>query len=331
MSVPPGEPSRIRYLSAGDVSACLPSLEARLDIASRALRALAQGSAEMPPKIGVHPRPGALLHAMPAWAREVDVVGMKWVSAYGGNAERGLPAIQALIVLNDPDTGAPTCILDGSVITTARTTAVSGVALRSLAPASVRCVALVGAGAQGRAHAELVRDLFPAAAISVYDRHPERALGLLRTAAANGFAAISLEETVTGADVVITMGALGSAFQILSTAWLAPTCVVVAVDFATHAPAALALEAGTFAVDDRAQFLAYREAGYFDGYPDPVTTLGELLLRGDRAGSRDGVGSRDGAGRVLVTHLGIGLADVLFADAVARVAESRGLGQLLPR
>jgi len=32
-----------------------------------------------------------------------------------------------------------------------------------------------------------------------------------------------------------------------------------------------------------------------------------------------------------VTHLGVGLADLVFADAILRAAEARGIGTLLPR
>ena len=36
-------------------------------------------------------------------------------------------------------------------------------------------------------------------------------------------------------------------------------------------------------------------------------------------------------GRVLVTHLGVGLADVVFGDAILRAAAARGLGTPIPR
>src|SRR5688572_15536385 len=103
---------RLRYLSAADVDRCLPDISARLDLAEQALRALATGTAEMPPKIGVHPRPGALLHAMPAWLRDSDLVGLKWIAAFPDNRSRGLPAISGLMVLNDAATGVPTWVMD---------------------------------------------------------------------------------------------------------------------------------------------------------------------------------------------------------------------------
>ena len=62
-------------------------------------------------------------------------------------------------------------------------------------------------------------------------------------------------------------------------------------------------------------------AGLFDGYPDPTATLGEAILDGTR---------RPASGRVVVTHLGVGLADVVFGAAIVSRAEAMQLGTLLP-
>src|SRR3972149_621280 len=78
-------PPPLRYLSAAELERCLPPVAERLDLAARALWAAGRGAAEMPPKIGVHPRPGALIHAMPAWLHETDVVGLKWIAAFPDN------------------------------------------------------------------------------------------------------------------------------------------------------------------------------------------------------------------------------------------------------
>ena len=66
-----------------------------------------------------------------------------------------------------------------------------------------------------------------------------------------------------------------------------------------------------------AQFVANREAGQFDGYPDPTGSLGEAIL---------GRSLVPATGRVLVSHLGVGLADVIFGDAILTRARSLGLG-----
>ncbi len=51
---------QLRYLSAAELARCLPGVETRIDLAAQALSALGRGAAEMPPKIGVHPRPGRI-------------------------------------------------------------------------------------------------------------------------------------------------------------------------------------------------------------------------------------------------------------------------------
>jgi ornithine cyclodeaminase/alanine dehydrogenase-like protein (mu-crystallin family) len=86
--------------------------------------------------------------------------------------------------------------------------------------------------------------------------------------------------------------------------------------------ATVARAAALFLVDDRGQFLANRDAGQFDDYPDPTATIGEAIIAGT---------TRPPTGRVVVTHLGVGLADVVFADAIVRRAEAAGLGTLLAR
>src|SRR3990172_11268268 len=158
MSAPP-----LRYLSAAELDRCLPDVGDRLDLCARALSALGRGAAEMPPKIGVHPRPGALLHAMPAWLRDGDLVGLKWVAAFPDNRAHGLPAINGLVVLNDAETGLPSWIMDAARITSVRTAAVSGLRIRLFTPADVRRVALIGAGVQARAHVEVIASLLPRA------------------------------------------------------------------------------------------------------------------------------------------------------------------------
>ena len=57
----------LRYLAGADVTAAMPPLPERLALAEQTLLGLA-GAAELPPKIGVHPRPdGSFAHAMPAY------------------------------------------------------------------------------------------------------------------------------------------------------------------------------------------------------------------------------------------------------------------------
>ena len=325
----------LRWFGVDDVVAAMPPLEERLRLAELTMTALARpGASQLPPKIAIHPRPdAAFVHAMPAHLRGDDVggdlVGMKWVAGYATNTALGLPSISAVIVLNDPETGVPVAILDGGPITAERTAAVSGVALRHFGPApSGVAVAMIGAGIQGRSHLPVVAGVLPGSAIRLFDRSMERAEALADVArSTDGIDRVSVHgtarEAVEGADVVITAASFGPAEerQTMTNDWLRPDATVVPIDYATYCAAEVARDAALFLVDQREQYFANRDAGNFDGYPDPSATIGEAIL----------AGMPRPAGRVVVTHLGVGLADLVFADAVVRAATAAGRGTILPR
>jgi ornithine cyclodeaminase/alanine dehydrogenase-like protein (mu-crystallin family) len=326
----------LRYLAAADVLAAMPDLDARLALAERTLVALV-ADADLPPKIAVHPRPdGSFAHAMPAHLRgaspsgDDDLVGIKWVAGYPANTALGLPAIHAVVVLNDAATGVPVAILDGGPITAMRTAAVSGVAIARFAPrvaGRAPRAGLIGAGVQGRSHLAVLGRTLPGVRLSIYDRNPDRAVELRddarRTAGiAEVEAAPDAKAAVAAADVVVTAASFGPVRQVMTGDWLASDALVVPVDYATYCAADVARSASLFLVDHRDQFLDNRAAGLFEGYPDPAATIGEAIIADT---------PRPTGGRVVVTHLGVGLADVVFGSAILRRAEAMGLGTLLAR
>jgi ornithine cyclodeaminase/alanine dehydrogenase-like protein (mu-crystallin family) len=329
----------LRYLSGSDVVAAMPPLAQRLALAERTLRGLA-GNAELPPKIGVHPRAeSSFAHAMPALLPggaadgSADRLGMKWVSGNPANNAAGLLGIYGVLVLNDPVSAAPIAILDAGPITAERTAATSGVAIRAFAPPAAvgpenhaPRAALIGAGVQGQSHVPVLGFVLPGVALAIFDRDEVRAEALAELARRTpGIAAVrvaaSARDAVEGADVVITAASFVAPpeRQVMTSDWLTSQALVVPVDYATYCSAEVAREASLFVVDHTAQFLANREMGNFDGYPDPAAMIGEVL---------DDVRP---PGRVVSTHLGTGLADVLFGAAILAAAEERGLGTILPR
>ncbi|MCI0344653.1 MAG: hypothetical protein L0221_04305 [Chloroflexi bacterium] len=331
-AVPP-----LRYLGAEDVLTAMPPLDERLALAERTLTALATpGAAQLPPKIAIHPRPAtAFVHAMPAHLRASDpsgdLVGMKWVAGYTTNNELGLPSISAVVVMNDAATGLPTAILDGGPITAQRTAAVSGVALRHFGPrldGRAARVGILGAGVQGRSHLPVLGRVLPGLELRIFDRHAERAAELAEAArSTDGIASATsvaeARDAAEGADVVVTAASFTSPEhrQALTNDWLSPEVSLVPIDYDTYVAADVAHRAALFLVDHTEQFLANRAAGHFAGYPEPRGMLGTAILE---AWPRP-------AGRVLVSHLGVGLADVVFGDAIVRRAVALGLGTLLPR
>jgi ornithine cyclodeaminase/alanine dehydrogenase-like protein (mu-crystallin family) len=327
------------YLDGAAVHAAMPDVAARIELAERTMLALIE-DADLPPKIGVDARPtGSFGHAMPAFLRgpasdgSTDLMGVKWVVGFPANSGRGLPTIHATVILSDALTGLPIAMLDGAPITADRTAAISGVAIRHWGPTTRGAipqgarVAILGAGVQARSHVPVIGHLLPGASVVIHDRHPERAEAVAEIARntpgiATAKTASNTHDATIDADVVVTAVSFGPIRQTLGKADLAPNALVIAVDYATSVHHAVAQEAGLFLVDEPGQFLAQRAAGQFDDYPEPGSTIG-LAIR-DRI-------TRPATGRVLVSHLGVGLADLVFADVIVRNATTAGLGIKLPR
>ncbi len=166
--------------------------------------------------------PGGFFGMMPA--RTPDGLGIKLVTFYPRNAERGIPTHMATIFLVDPETGAPLAVMDGRLITEMRTAAVSAAATKLLASPDAKILAILGSGVQARSHVEalrLVRQFEEVRVWSPTTAHAERL--------ANGIGAkaMSAEEAVRDADIVVT--ATNSKMPILCGAWLKPGCHVNAV------------------------------------------------------------------------------------------------------
>jgi len=153
-----------------------------------------------------------------------DVMGVKTVTFYPGNAELGLHTHMAVIELLRRSTGEPLAVMDGRLITEMRTAAVSAVALDALAPATATSLGILGSGVQARSHIEAFRRVRPALnEIRVWSRTTANAE---RLAAETGARVVSIEEAAAS-DVVLTV--TSSPTPILEGKWLSESAVVLAV------------------------------------------------------------------------------------------------------
>ena len=171
--------------------------------------------------IAVDP-PGGFFGMMPALTP--DGLGIKIVTFYATNAERGIPTHMATIFLVDPETGTPLAVMDGTLITEMRTAAVSAAATKLLASPGAKVLAILGSGVQARSHVEALRLVRQFEEVRVWSRTPEQAE---RFAKEFGAKAMSGEEAVRGADVIVT--ATNSKMSVLRGAWLKPGCHVNAI------------------------------------------------------------------------------------------------------
>jgi ornithine cyclodeaminase/alanine dehydrogenase-like protein (mu-crystallin family) len=166
--------------------------------------------------------PGGFLGLMPALTP--DGLGLKAVTFYPPNADRGIPTHMATIFLVDPETGAPLAVMDGTLITQMRTAAVSAAATRLLALLDAKTLAILGSGVQARSHAEALRLVRNFEEIRVWSPTREHAEQFAKEIGAKP---MSAEEAVRGADIIVT--ATNSKTPLLKGSWLKPGCHVNAI------------------------------------------------------------------------------------------------------
>ena len=117
------------------------------------------------------------INAMPGYiGGEYDMAGIKWIGSGPMNYKKGLPRASVTIILNDPDTKIPLCIADGTKVSTMRTGASGGVAIKHLAKKDASVMTICGAGAQAPTQFEAAMIGRPSInTLYVYDIRPENA------------------------------------------------------------------------------------------------------------------------------------------------------------
>lgn len=320
----------VLMLSHADVVAALPAAECA-DAMAAVLAAHARGGAYMPLR-SVMAAPGAagFMGMMPGWRGGDDAVfSLKLVCVIPGNPARGLDAHQGIVGLFDGETGIPTAILNASAITQIRTAAVTAVATRELARADARVLAILGAGVQAAAHLEalaLVRDFDEVRVYSPTRTHVE-AVVARAPSRVRAVAAVSAEEAVRGADVVVV--ATSSREPVLEHAWLSPGMHVNAIG--ASLPSAREIEVQTVAAsalfadsreslrNEAGEYLLALEQGAIAGESHVRASLGEVL-----AGIA--AGRRDDSELTLFRSLGLAVEDLAAAEHAVAAARRLGLG-----
>ena len=287
-----------------------------------------EGRVEMPPKPGIHTRTDAFIHAMPAYIPSMKAAGMKWVSGYPENQKKGLPYISGLLILNDPETGLPTVVMDATWLTAQRTGAATAIAAKYMARKESSSVGILACGVQGRSNLEALACLFKITKVKAFDSHPEVAQRFSREMAAKVHADIEVvknpKDAVVGLDLVVTSGPiLKTPSPAIEADWLAEGAFASPVDFDSYWKGDALRQADKLATDDINQMEYYRKSGYFKNTPQPYADLGAIVT-----GWKPG---REKANeRTICINLGIALDDMATAILIYRKAVELGMGTVLP-
>ena len=239
---------------------------------------------------------GRMFGIMPGAMGDRAPFGAKLISVYPENFANGRQSHQGLVVLFEPETGEPVCVLHAGEITAIRTAAASAVATDALARPEASRLAILGYGEQAATHARAIVKVRDLRSIAVWGRSPARAqafasrmtaeLSLPITAVAD------VEQAVAEADIVCTVTSARE--PILKGAWIRPGAHVNLVGSSFAGPVEVdhdLVARSRFIADSRegvlrqgAEFLSTKAAGLIND-DHIVAEIGEVLA-GDVAGRR---------------------------------------------
>lgn len=251
------------------------------------------------------------------------LLGFKAAGFWPLNRELGGEPHQATIMLFDPATGRPRCMMDGNAITTARTAAAGELGLRVLARADSTSLCMFGTGVQARAQLSAALRALPSLRTVRYVSHD----GKPNTNFEDGFdgtcrpvLAVDVDVAVAASDVVIT--ATPGAGPLFSAAAVRPgthlNCVGADTRGKRELPESL-LERCRLVVDDSEQARSLGETQWAPSVPH--VELGDLLT-GKCALNRH-------ADDVTVFDMtGLALQDLVVGEYLYEAANAAGVGRV---
>lgn len=262
--------------------------EVCIPIVRQAMIALSAGETRQHLRSIIPLAEGRMFGIMPGALGERTFFGAKLISVFPENFSKGLQSHQGVVVLFDPDSGAPVCIAHAGEVTAIRTAAASAVATDALARPDATRLALLGYGEQAETHLRAIAQVRPLSAVTIWGRSFEIAQAFAtRMSQETGLpvsAASSVQAAVAEVDIVCTVS--GAVEPILMGAWVRPGTHLNLVGSSRAGPTEVDSELvarSRFIADYRegvllqgAEFLRARQAGLI-GDDHIVAEIGEVL------------------------------------------------------
>jgi alanine dehydrogenase len=321
----------LRYFSRRDVARLLP-LDVCIPAVRDAFRDHALGRSLGSGVLGLHTGNGGFHIKAAGLGGDHPLFATKINGNFAGNAARGLPRIQGLVVLCDARDGTPLAIMDSIEITALRTAAATAVAADALARRDAGTVTIAGCGVQAPYQLRALALVRPLRRVWAYDTDPARAEALAaqvgRSLGVPAATTPDLASAAAASDIVITC--TSAERPILFVGDVRPGTFIAAVgaDSDTKSELDPALMAGAAVVPD------LTEQAAFIGDLHHALAAG-VMTREDVRGELGGVLSGTACGRrgedevVVFDSTGTALQDVAAAAAVYQRALARGVGILL--
>jgi ornithine cyclodeaminase/alanine dehydrogenase len=321
----------VLYLSQEDVKATGLTMARIIEAVEKGFVEMGNGRVEMPPKPGIHPGEGGdnFIHAMPAYIPAMNSAGVKWVSGYPGNQQKGLPYIMGLLIFNDPETGMAKAVMDCVWITAMRTGAASAVSARYLARPESSTIGILACGVQGHTNLEAMSVLFPLKKVLAFDPNAENAENLANFGRSTLGIDVEIvqdpKQAVTGCDIVVTSGPiLKKPHETIQAGWVDEGTFVSCVDFDSFFSRDALNEADKWTTDNIGQYNHYKDGmGYFQNCPEVYAELGELVT-----GKKNG--RETATEKTFAANLGLAMEDMAVAPLIYDLAVEKKIGTRLP-
>jgi ornithine cyclodeaminase len=326
----------VLFLGHDDVERLAPSPAELIETVEDVVRAQGTGHVALEPRVHLDPGGSFRGHwnVLRAYVDPLRAAGVKVVGDFVDNYRRGLPSELGLLTLYDPETGAPTAIVDAASLTDRRTGALTAVGAKFLARGDSRVLGHVGARGTAFWNVVLLDSLFDFEEIRVTSRRPESRADFARSLehelAKHVWVCDSVQETVEGADVVVEATRLVEPEPILRTAWLAEGAFVVPYGTMSAVELDLISVMSKIVVDDWSQCGPGNKLGALRAHVDRGL-LTEETLHGELADVVVGrvAGRERDDERILFWHRGLATCDVALGALLVDRAAERGLGTVL--
>ncbi len=263
---------------------------------------------------------------------DVQVTGIKWIPSNPENPiKRNMPRSNGVIILNDPETGFPLAIMDGTVISAMRTGAVVGVGAKYLARPDAEVVGLIGAGVIN--HTQLMAlhaALKHIRLVKLFDIAPEKAHAFAAEMGERLGLEIqvvdSAQAAIEGADVVGPATNANREDRYILAEWIKEGAYLANISVNDYTFGAVSA-CDKIVVDNKKQ-LQVTEAVLTDMVNEGLITPDDIVEFGAIVNGKQPGRTRDDE-RIFFSPLGMGIEDLINAHRVYQEARRRGIGQEL--
>ncbi len=262
----------------------------------------------------------------------VNTAGIKFIPSRPWNPQKfGLPRASGLIIIVDPETLIPACVMDAAIVSAMRTGAASGVAAKYLANPESKIFGLVGASVQGRTQIMAMKKAIPSLErCKVYDLNRRTAEIFKREMEDCSQMEIDVvdtaEEALRDADIISTVTIATSPY--VKSEWYKEGVFHAESSFWDTPPEALRVM-DLIVVDDWYQVkhhgvdVSWRAVR--DGIIDEsriTGNLGEIVVGRKK-------GRTDKRQRIFFNPIGLGIHDLSEAFRVFQNARKMGIGKMM--